>query len=91
MASLSGGERFTLPPCTRKARVVRLQVPTHKIGYVNAIVESHEEIGRVQTEDVGSGTLRVTVVEDWHDEFQRVVAQMQTQIDLRILSGDGNE
>jgi len=53
-----------------------VQVPTERIGYVNAVLESYEWIARIQTADAGQGILEIHVPEAWDDVFQSACEQL---------------
>jgi len=53
-----------------------VQVPTDRIGYVNAVLESYEWIARIQTADAGQGILEIHVPEAWDDVFQSACEQL---------------
>lgn len=74
-----------LPPWRGECRTYRAQVDTREIGYVNAILESYDNVARVQTEDVQRGILSIQVLEEWDDTFQTVMAALAKERNLKML------
>lgn len=90
LADMTPDRWTSLPVCRSRCLVFRLRVATRRIGYVNAILESYEWIARIQTEDRGSGILRIDVPEDWEEVFRMAADDLSKRTGLEMLSDPRN-
>jgi len=62
-----------------------VQVPSHRIGYVNAILESYEVVAKVQTDDTPAGILRMIVQAEWDGLFQDIMGRLAKEMAVSFL------
>ena len=84
-ADTPGSRWDNLPRWREQCRTYRIQVNTREIGFVNAVLESYDDIARVQTEDTGRGIVSVLVPVEWDDTFRLIVASLARKRDVRFL------
>jgi hypothetical protein len=71
----------TLPACASCCNRYLVRVPNHKIGVVNAILESYEHVCRVGTFDIQNGILEIIVPQESDEEFQNAAAHIAEKIE----------
>lgn len=65
-----------------------VEVERGRIGYVNAILESIDDLARVQTKETGTGILEIVVPQDYDDVFHSAMRQLAKTVPLRFLNGE---
>jgi len=61
-----------------------IRIDTRQIGYVNAILESFDDVARVRTRDNERGILEIVVPSDWDGVFHLAVEQLAGKLDLQL-------
>ena len=84
-ADAPGGRWDDLPRWRGQCRTYRIQVDTREIGFVNAVLESYDDIARIQTEDTGRGIVSILVPAEWDDTFRSVMASLAERRNVRFL------
>lgn len=69
-------------------RLWAARVPAPQIGYINAIVESHEGACTVRTRDPAKGLVDFWVMPDFKDEFHRMIEGLRDEFPIEFLSED---
>ena len=65
-----------------------VEVERGRIGVVNAILESIDDLARVQTKEMGTGILEIVVPGDYDEVFHSAMGQLAKQVPMRFLNGD---
>jgi hypothetical protein len=62
------------------------RLPPPQIGYVNAIVESHEGMCLMRTRDPGRGLVEFWVMRKFDAEFERMIEGLRTEFPIEVSS-----
>jgi hypothetical protein len=85
-----GRERFAnLPAYRGSSKTYLMHIRKEKIGYVNAILESFDDLARIRTKDNVQGVLEIVVPSDWDAIFHGAVQQLAREMDLRLTTETG--
>ena len=64
------------------------RIPSPQIGYVNAIVESHEGLCLMRTRDPKLGLVEFWVARDFGCDFDRMIEGLRSELPVEFLSQD---
>ena len=64
------------------------RIPSSQIGYVNAIVESHEGIGILRTRDPKAGVVEFWVAPDFVSDFDRMIEGLREEMPIEFIEKD---
>ena len=65
-----------------------VEVERGRIGFVNAILESIDDLARVQTKENGTGILEIVVPGDYDEVFHSAMRQLSNRVPMRFLNED---
>ncbi|MBN2329647.1 MAG: hypothetical protein JXR73_21075 [Candidatus Omnitrophica bacterium] len=64
------------------------RLPRHEIGFINALLDDHEGMVVVRTEDAEEGRMEYWLSPDMVDEFTNFVDYVQTNLGINMILYD---